>query len=77
MAALNSCESSQMCGEAHYPFFIHDALFKASGVECVYAVYSQTHINAADVYGVNCRDLKVFMCPGGHCLLIGTVCRVL
>lgn len=75
MAALNICESSQMCGEAHYPFSVRDALFKASGVECVCAVYSQTH--AADVYGVNCWDLKVFMCPGGYCLLFGTVCRVL
>lgn len=74
MAALNICESSQMCGEAHYPFSVH-VQGKWGGV-CS-AIYSQTHINAADVYGVNCRDLKVFMCPGGHCLLIGTVCRVL
>lgn len=61
MTTLNICES-QMCGQVQDPFFSLCFVFQAGWGWPACAVHSHAPSRGADVCGVNCLDLKIYMC---------------
>lgn len=61
LTPINICEA-QMCGEVQNPFNFLRFVFKPDWEWHTYAVHLQTPIRGADVWGVNCLDLKIYMC---------------